>query len=110
MSLLLFLLLPWHLSITIVLLCLIYFFCLKIAFKDILLVTTHYGSCDDHGEHKDSSQQLCEPGLSPRDSTGLFLTGRSSLGIVSYVQVEAMEAQLQCPAHVVTNIRAVTIY
>lgn len=34
----------------------------------------------------------------------------TSLGIVSYVQVEAMEAQLQCPAHVVTNIRAVTIY
>lgn len=80
MSLLLFLLLPWHLSITIVLLCLIYFFCLKIAFKDILLVTTHYGSCDDHGEHKDSSQQLCEPGLSLRDSTGLFLTGRDQPG------------------------------
>lgn len=78
MSLLLFLLLPWHLSITIVLFCL--FFFLKIAFKDILLVTTHYGSCDDHGEHKDSSQQLCEPGLSPRDSTGLFLTGRDQAG------------------------------
>lgn len=59
MSLFLFLLLPWHLSIPIVQLCLSIF---KDSFTDILLVTTPCISHDDHGEHKDSSLDIGKQG------------------------------------------------